>query len=1011
MVTNYEYEDYFYTGSHHKYLLFVDQDCDVTPVEGGPPQITKASGTPIIITNDNILKERFELQENFNSSENWAFGSVEPSMVTFDIREDGSVPYLADSTLFRLYMYFDGDSSTLLYIGTYYFDTDELSDDSKSRTISGFDMIQLIRDIDVIDWYRSLFNAHEEPDPEDPEQTIWVPAREKITVKEARDSLFRLFNTEGLPITQQAVTLPNDDFEFAFDVDTEALSGGQILEDLCEINGRYGHLGRKLVTVLAFRNIQIFEYISPLRYDEAGEEIGNDLRIHGMKKGLYETASIGRLRVYNRDDVMLAKYDDGWKKHFSVYCIYDNILIDNITKSKTSKSALKAMMKNIYDSIRYRKYVPFEAKFPADLCREAGDRITLWADIDLQDSETKSYKTIIFKRRITGIQNMVDTYSAEGDKKLPGFGDYSTSGGYSAKRSLSGGSGSSMTEGSDGSVTKDMMSIEDYIEIVRNDGRRFLDEPTDVVLDYDGSVPKVSLNWKDPEDITDYKPIPLEWEGTVVVRREDRPPKHIWDGTIVETSTTRDEYEETALEDTDIEYNKTYFYGIFPYCKILDDNDHPLYRYRFTKSISVDTTRELTPPTLQVASVEGTEVTIAYIIPVLDSGEYEVIKLVGKKDGIPLSITDGDVSQDLTVGSTIINAVTVTGLDEETQYYWVIFIEDDSENTANSEPVSCTTGVDLGWNYDYTGAIQTFTAPKTGIYSLETWGAQGGDATDGTNTARGGYGAYAYGEVLLQQGETIYINVGGQNGYGGGGNYDYNEYMVVEPDANGYILNAEATSDGFYDSVSQRKMKVLDGNFDNFTYDSTNNWITFGSGCNSLFGFLTKIPEDLLINASAIDFELEGEWTQACSTTDVKYLGLIKLTSDREQLPDTFTNIFVRGNMGATANAVTIVNSTISNQIIFDYNCVIYDGAYDHWKNKEEVITYHFDFNTNITNGTIRYSSQHCTQGVGAGTRIRDNGSAYALSVTSGKYLEIKCGTLQGFNARAYRIKITLASN
>ena len=88
-----------------------------------------------------------------------------------------------------------------------------------------------------------------------------------------------------------------------------------------------------------------------------------------------------------------------------------------------------------------------------------------------------------------------------------------------------------------------------------------------------------------------------------------------------------------------------------------------------------------------------------------------------------------------------------------------------------SNIMSCTIGSDEGYNFDYTGQIQTFTAPKTGIYSLETWGAQGGDATDGTNTARGGYGAYAYGEVLLQQGETIYINVGGQNGYGGGGNY------------------------------------------------------------------------------------------------------------------------------------------------------------------------------------------------------------------------------------------------
>ena len=85
MVTNYEYEDWFYTGSHRKCLLFVEQDADVEIDAGQPPIVSLPSGkTPIVITNEDILKERFELQENFNTAENWAFGSVEPSCVSFD---------------------------------------------------------------------------------------------------------------------------------------------------------------------------------------------------------------------------------------------------------------------------------------------------------------------------------------------------------------------------------------------------------------------------------------------------------------------------------------------------------------------------------------------------------------------------------------------------------------------------------------------------------------------------------------------------------------------------------------------------------------------------------------------------------------------------------------------------------------------------------------------------------------------------------------------------------------
>ena len=73
------------------------------------------------------------------------------------------------------------------------------------------------------------------------------------------------------------------------------------------------------------------------------------------------------------------------------------------------------------------------------------------------------------------------------------------------------------------------------------------------------------------------------------------------------------------------------------------------------------------------------------------------------------------------------------------------------------------------WQFDYTGAIQSFTAPKAGIYELKVWGAQGGRF--GTESS-GGLGGYATCHTTLAQGETIYIYVGGQGGTGlssGGG--------------------------------------------------------------------------------------------------------------------------------------------------------------------------------------------------------------------------------------------------
>ena len=79
------------------------------------------------------------------------------------------------------------------------------------------------------------------------------------------------------------------------------------------------------------------------------------------------------------------------------------------------------------------------------------------------------------------------------------------------------------------------------------------------------------------------------------------------------------------------------------------------------------------------------------------------------------------------------------------------------------------------FDYSYTGQVQTFTAPITGKYLLEVWGAQGGDydwqtygwsAYDnqmrGVGTCAGGLGAYVRGTVSLNKNDKLYIYVGGQ---------------------------------------------------------------------------------------------------------------------------------------------------------------------------------------------------------------------------------------------------------
>ena len=123
--------------------------------------------------------------------------------------------------------------------------------------------------------------------------------------------------------------------------------------------------------------------------------------------------------------------------------------------------------------------------------------------------------------------------------------------------------------------------------------------------------------------------------------------------------------------------------------------------------------------------------------------------------------------------------------------------------------------------YDYTGSEQTFTAPKSGYYKLETWGAQGGSFKQ---TQIGGYGAYSTGNVYLEEGETIYINVGGEGenqsdsydmystigGYNGGGNGGTGSSSYREQSGgSGGGATSIAKESGVLSSLEGKKDKIL----------------------------------------------------------------------------------------------------------------------------------------------------------------------------------------------------------
>jgi|GEM_PF-1753173 len=168
----------------------------------------------------------------------------------------------------------------------------------------------------------------------------------------------------------------------------------------------------------------------------------------------------------------------------------------------------------------------------------------------------------------------------------------------------------------------------------------------------------------------------------------------------------------------------------------------------------------------------------------LDSYSSEVSMSISKKYMLDptLNITkltattwDGNLSiTDNTVKEYIPSITAADG----TKYIIVegklVYIGDNSNEIdwiANSKTIQIMS------KFNYTGSVQTFTAPIAGTYTLEVWGASGGGDTNQILGSHKGLGGYSKGSVSLTLGQSIYIYVGGQGtaatndtGTGGGWN-------------------------------------------------------------------------------------------------------------------------------------------------------------------------------------------------------------------------------------------------
>lgn len=334
-------------------------------------------GTPwLSIKNDRIVSKSFKLSESLCSTEDLTFGSCEAAQMEFvcaDIEENiEGKEFLATMTV----------GNYVLMLGTYTVSSAKRQADRRLKKVVAYD--RMIRfDTDVSVWYSEFFsdgNRH----------TLYE---------------FRCALCDYVGVSQESVSLVNDDMVVKKTIDAEQLSGREVLRAICEINGVFGHIARtgelKYVTI---KNTGLYpsETLYPAEelYPSEAQEL---VPVGHYRSALYEEY------IVNEIDRLTIRQDEGTIGTIvgsgnNGYIVEGNFLVYGKTALE-----LDSIAGNLYMNISGRFYRPHKTVATGLPYVEVGDGLLVATSNDL-------IETFIFSRVLSGIQALKDEYSATGNE-------------------------------------------------------------------------------------------------------------------------------------------------------------------------------------------------------------------------------------------------------------------------------------------------------------------------------------------------------------------------------------------------------------------------------------------------------------------------------------------------------------------------------------------------------------------------------------------------------------------
>ena len=331
------------------------------------------------ITNNELHQENFELTESICSGSELRFGCCEASEVKF--RVSNILPM--KNKEIKIKSVLDGNTGNPFQYGVYKVESDVLTADRRFRDIVAYDKMYEIINTNVADWYNSL--------------------KFPMNLNTFRNMFLMHF---GLKWNIEDGTLVNDDMNIEKTIEPSELSGKDVIEAICELNGCFGKIGRSGNFEYVFLQGEIqglypdndlYPSDDLLPRDPISTEIKNNIYISCTYED-FVTRKINKLQIRQSENDVGSIVGTG----DNCYIVQNNFLVYG-----KDANELNVIAERLFEKIKDITYRPFDAKTLGNPCLETGDAIRLMTKYELVES-------YILKRTLKGIQSLRDSISSSG---------------------------------------------------------------------------------------------------------------------------------------------------------------------------------------------------------------------------------------------------------------------------------------------------------------------------------------------------------------------------------------------------------------------------------------------------------------------------------------------------------------------------------------------------------------------------------------------------------------------